>query len=224
LFDSRDHTGGVFSGLRTDRGHEEDGGEGDYLDHFQQPGNTKKRKVPANLAAIGPGYDSGSGGSGEDEPADRAIPTGRPDHDYEATAASIVQGQTGHSHRKKLSKATLAGLQHKEMLRNRKRQLAVVLGALAHGNTLALDQALSANRPFAQGSRAAATQSQDLVKVRLSRRPAARLARAYKALQATLPVSDTRHSFPQSDFEFMFHSASKYTARVASRRPFTLHA
>ncbi|KAI0640233.1 hypothetical protein C8Q77DRAFT_1153117 [Trametes polyzona] len=42
----------------------------------------------------------------------------------------------------------LAGLQQKEMLRSRKRQLAAVLGALAQRDTVALDQVLSASYPF----------------------------------------------------------------------------
>lgn len=48
--------------------------------------------------------------------------------------------------------ATLVGLQHKEMLKSRKRQLAAVLGALTHGDTLALDQALSAHYPLLKPS------------------------------------------------------------------------
>jgi hypothetical protein len=52
----------------------------------------------------------------------------------------------------KLTAATLAGLQHKEQLKARKRQLAAVMGALSHGDTLALDQALSFNYPFASHS------------------------------------------------------------------------
>lgn len=204
---------GVFSSLRNGRGQEEDGGEGDYLDQFQQPGNTKKRKVPANLAVNGPGQESNGGGSGEDEPTDRAIPTGRPEYEYDTMGAANGQGVyslgTVLQAKNRMSRATLAGLQHKEMLKNRKRQLAAVLGALTQGDTLALDQALSANYPFASGGLAADLQSQDLIKVRLSRRPAARLARAYKTFQAQLPPSDKPRTFPESDFTYTFHSASK---------------
>ena len=52
--------------------------------------------------------------------------------------------------RGKLSPAAQAGLQLKEMLRNRKRQLATVLGAFSHNDSLALDQALSGRYPFAK--------------------------------------------------------------------------
>lgn len=208
IFGGRDHAGTVFSSLRSGRDQEEGGGEGDYLDHFQQPGNTKKRKVPANPAANGPGHESNGSGSGDDEPTDRAIPTGRPEHEYDAVGAANSSG-TLLQMKNRMSRATLAGLQHKEMLKNRKRQLAAVLGALTHGDTLALDQALSANYPFANSGLAADMQSQDLIKVRLSRRPVARLARAFRAFQTQLPPSDKPHPFPQSEFPFKFHSASK---------------
>ena len=220
LFGGKDPGVGVFGGLRTGRGHEEDEGESEYLDHFQQPGNTKKRKVPANLAAMGPGREMGDGGSDEDEPTDRAIPTGRPDYEYD-----VVGTAKGHSafapggigRKKKMSKATLAGLSHKDILRSRKRQLAAVLGALAHGDTLALDQALSANYPFVRGGVAPSDpQNQDLTKVRPSHRLASRLARAYKTSQARLPSLDAPRSFPQSDFDFTCHNASKCTRRTLS--------
>ena len=52
----------------------DESGEGDYVDHLQQPGNTKKRKVPANMSGSAHGHDSASAGSGaEDEPAERGV-------------------------------------------------------------------------------------------------------------------------------------------------------
>ena len=104
----------------------------------------------------------------------------------------------------RLSLATLAGLQHKEMLKSRKRQLATVLSTLAHGATLALDQALLANRIFVQPQ----------TRVRLSRRRTARFARALKAYVQTHPPGDgkkagTENEVPSSDFTFVFHSASE---------------
>lgn len=214
IFGGREHagTGSLFSTLRSGRGREEDAVvEGDYLDHFQQPGNTKKRKVPANLAVNGPGQDSGGGSEGDDEPTDRAIPTGRPDHEYDAAGTANGFGPgTFHQRKNRMSRATVAGLQHKEMLKSRKRQLAVVLGALTHGDTLAMDQALSANNyPFTSGSLAPEYHSQDYPKTRLSRRPAARVARVFKASQAKLRPSDDPRPVPSSDFTFTFHSASK---------------
>lgn len=55
---------GVGLGLGGGRGVDEDDehGDGDYIDHLQQPGNTKKRKVPANV-----GNSSRGGLDGEEE-------------------------------------------------------------------------------------------------------------------------------------------------------------
>ncbi|KAI0339416.1 hypothetical protein BDW22DRAFT_1400151 [Trametopsis cervina] len=221
-----DAEGGLFSGrehvsplLRASRGYEEDGGEGDYLDHFQQPGNTKKRKVPANLAAMGPGHDLG--GSGDDEATDRAIPTGRPDHEYDAGALYPYGGLV---HKKRMSRATLAGLKHKDMLRSRKRQLAAVLGALTHGDTLALDQALSANYPFARGGLPADIPGHEPIRMRLSRRPGSRLARAFKLFQAQLPPSNRPRPFPKSEFHFTFHSATSERLIATKEEVASLHA
>ncbi|KAI9067972.1 hypothetical protein FKP32DRAFT_1600863 [Trametes sanguinea] len=203
--------GGFFDG--RDGGDDDEGGEGDYVDHLQQPGNTKKRKVPANMSGSAQGHDTGSGA--EDEPTDRGIPTGR---DRDADAGSVgggggggtggggggggaygiagggggtggagygTQGLPGRGGRRgRLTRATLAGLAHKEVLRSRKRQLAAVLGALAQGDTLALDQALSASYPFVQTG--VDYRSGAPVRVRLSRRREARLARAYRAYKESL--------------------------------------
>src|SRR5882762_3565437 len=132
------------------RGQEEDHADGDYIDHLQQPGNTKKRKVPANASISPHGHDVGSGQSGEDEPIERGGQgDGRFDHDLGDSFSSASLSGTLGQRRGKLSSATCAGLQHKEMLRHRKRQLAAVLGAISHGDTLALDQALTSYYPFA---------------------------------------------------------------------------
>ncbi|KAI0675663.1 hypothetical protein C8Q78DRAFT_1005833 [Trametes maxima] len=84
------------------------------------------------------------------------------------------------------------------MLRVRKRQFAVVLGALAHGDTLALDHALSAGFPLAQpggvdfhrggsgGGGGGGGGGGVPVKVHLSRRRTARLARAFRARKDTI--------------------------------------
>jgi hypothetical protein len=201
------------------RAQEDDAGNVDYPDHAHQPGNTKKRKVPANLGATGQTHDSGDGSDlGEDEVIDRAIPTGRPEHEYDSASTLYAQGAlsvasgtglTTDSRKIKVSRATLAGLAHKEMLKTRKRQLATVLGALTHGDTLALDQALSANYPFASSGIAADLQSRDLVRVRLSRRRAARLARAYKAFHVSLPQGTQPPPFVDREFTFVVPSASE---------------
>ncbi|GJJ11448.1 hypothetical protein Clacol_005681 [Clathrus columnatus] len=176
---------------------EDDHGDGDYVDHLQHPGNTKKRKVPA---ANGHGHSSNHGGSHGGHASSMNIAGGNQTYVYpygythqlgevgdedpggdgdgshpstpqQTQAQNQGQGTTPTSnvttlpstpggggsgggqalvptpfiiHKNKVSPATLAGLQHKELLKTRKRQLAAVLGALSHGDTLALDQALSA--------------------------------------------------------------------------------
>lgn len=137
---------------------EEEHGDGDYVDHLQQPGNTKKRKVPAahhhHHRAAAEGLSSPI--LLEHEALDEHV-SGRTGVGAEAT--EVVPVLTGSAatapppappslllaaKKNRSSAATLAGLQHKELLKTRKRQLAAVLGALSHGDTLALDQALSA--------------------------------------------------------------------------------
>ncbi|KAJ7846274.1 hypothetical protein B0H13DRAFT_2408432 [Mycena leptocephala] len=147
-------------------GGEDDGedGDDDGMERLTQPGNTKKRK---------PG-DPPSGG--EDEPAERGIPTGRgddaADNVYQPPPSSPFSGLG--LRRGRPPRITLAGLQHKETLKSRKRQLAAVLGALSHGDTLALDQALSSNYPFV----GAGPENVAPLRVRISRRLGPRLARA----------------------------------------------
>lgn len=196
-------TSGGGGGGRDD---DDDQGDGDYIDHLTQPGNTKKRKVPANASGSPNGHDPGSGQSGgEDELTERSVPTGRAEHDAaEIFPAPPPFGGSLGQRKGRLSAATLAGLQHKEMLKSRKRQLAAVLGALSHGDTLALDQALSANYPFP-------TSGFDMTppKVRLSRRPNSRLARKTRlSVQAALP-REPNNTFPECAFTFICPSASE---------------
>ena len=198
------------------RGQEEDLGDGDYIDHLQQPGNAKKRKVPANVSISPHGHDVGSGQSGEDEPVERdGQGDARFDHDPMDSFSSAPLSGTSGQRRGKLTSATLAGLQHKEMLKHRKRQLAAVLGAISHGDTLALDQALTSNYPFTNVGLSADMKSVEKMRVRLSHRKGPRLARSAKALinlNASLPSSTTsskKFAFPVSDFAFVCRSASE---------------
>lgn len=190
------------------REEEDEHGEGDYIDHLQQPGNTKKRKVPANAASSPRGNDAGAGhAAGQDEPTDRGIPTGRPEHDpVEVIHPPPTFGMLGQK-KGKLTAATLAGLQHKEMLKSRKRQLAAVLGALSHGDTLALDQALSANYPFASSGFDDLKNSEP-PRVRLSRRRVSRLARAVRLNRK--PRHPDAVPMPACDFTFVCPSASEW--------------
>ena len=187
----------------------DDDGDGDYVDHLQQPGNTKKRKVPANLAAAAHAHELGAAQlEGEDELVDRAIPTGRPESEYDSGGAppSPPLSQTGSPRRRgKVTKAMLASLQHKEMLKNRKRQLAAVLGALTQGDTLALDQALSANYPFTSGIAG----DQEPPKIRLSKRRPAVLERAFKSSKSLHDPQKDTVPFPTAEFTFTCPSASQ---------------
>ncbi|KAJ7230441.1 hypothetical protein GGX14DRAFT_410812 [Mycena pura] len=152
----------------------EDGedGDDDGMEHLQQPGNTKKRKVPAN-ASTSPGHDQGDQQSGgEDESTERGTPSRVEDPVDQPPSTSPWNGLG--IRRGKPPRITLAGLQHKETLKSRKRQLAAVLGALSHGDTLALDQALSANYPFMSPG----SENREPPRVRMSRRLGPRLARA----------------------------------------------
>lgn len=204
--------GGTF-GLGDFRGGQDDDelGDGDYTEHLQQPGNTKKRKVPANMSGGAHGRDSGGNSGAEDELSERGVSTGgRGDREYDATgerpgAGALVQRKG------KLPRATLAGLQHKELLRARKRQLQAVIGQLAQqGDTLALDQALSASYPFARLT--LSDKPPPPLRVRLSRRRGPRLARAFRAFRASLPPNTYEPKIvvpPESDFSFACDSLSK---------------
>ncbi len=125
--------------------------------------------------------------------------------------------------RGKLTAVTLAGLQHKEMLKSRKRQLAAVMGALSHGDTLALDQALSTNYPLVGGLSGAAAGAMhsdlgglgprvDLPTVHKSKRRTVRLARAMSVM-LEMPERRNRHPdavpFPEAEFSFECPSGSE---------------
>ncbi|TRM65417.1 hypothetical protein BD626DRAFT_535849 [Schizophyllum amplum] len=163
----------------------DDPSEGDYIDHLQQPGNTKKRKVPkAGLSGAedepdrGGGAGGGGGGGGASPlPAAAApaadlpppqyafatigVPPGAAALDTNTPATSLTSltrrlartaSKRGARLGRALSLVTLAGLQHKDMLRTRKRQLTAVLGALSQGDAQALDQALEASWPLGSGA------------------------------------------------------------------------
>lgn len=184
---------------------EEDQSEGDYTDHLQQPGNTKKRKVPANMSGAAQGREAEPQLSTEDEVLDSlALLNGRANHGLDLSA--LPPSVTPTPRKGKITPSTLAGLQHKELLKHRKRQLAAVLGALSLGDTLALDQALSTHLPFA-GSMIRSGSNPP--KVRLSRRPGPRLARAAKAHASTASMPlQKKPSFPTTQFVFTFSSAT----------------
>jgi len=249
------HGGSTGSSHGRDDEDEDGRGDGDYADHFRQPGNTKKRKVPANASGSPRGGDRpGSpsspymedegtegalgGGAGfgapseellRDRDRDRERDRDRDrDRGYESTPPPIYPpppfpGQLSLLVRKrgKLTAVTLAGLQHKEMLKTRKRQLAAVMGALSHGDTLALDQALSASYPLVGGSDSSGSHgsvvggrgaSGESPPIRKSKRRTVRLARAMKVIM-DMPERRNRHPdavpFPTSVFDFVCPSGSE---------------
>ncbi|KAF9523379.1 hypothetical protein CPB83DRAFT_862994 [Crepidotus variabilis] len=245
------------------RGENTTGGDGDYRerdsDHIRQPGNTKKRKVPANADLSPRGGSGGGGNSGrtgspssflDDDGGDAhagsavgfvAAGTGLADalgvvqkdrdKDPDSISSTTVYPPTSFpgqlsllvQKKGKLTAATLAGLQHKEMLKTRKRQLAAVMGALSHGDTLALDQALSASYPLIGGMGGTGSGSGvigggdflgpygEAVKVRKSKRMTVRLARTIRMLLET-PERKNPHPdavpFPASGFDFKCTSAT----------------
>lgn len=184
---------------------DEDHSEGDYTDHLQQPGNTKKRKVPANMSGSVNGREVSLPLSVEEE-MDSMLSTARPDQDLDILVpppSSLAQLPW----KGKISPSTLAGLQHKELLKHRKRQLAAVLGALSLGDALALDQALSTHPPFVSTMfNSDATPP----RVRLSRRRGPRLARAAAAKASACKTVQKGVPFPAAQFTFTFPSASEW--------------
>lgn len=208
--------------LEGDEG-EADGGY--YSDRMQHGNNAKKRKVPAaGVGAVGAGPYRHRDAVEEEQAASH-------DHSVFPPQAS-VDGQTSNNSNSttvrplskgKLSPATYAGIAHKEMLKTRKRQLAAVLGALSHGDTLALDQALSATYPVAglipmsfassvAGDEVrmrmsfSASGNGEGPKTRLSKRAAPRGARVFK--KGMLPRHPDSAPFPQCDFGFRSPSAT----------------
>lgn len=213
-------SGGTIGGLSISE--DDDLGDSDYMDHLQQPGNTKKRKVPANASGFsrGRGRDSGSGQSGgEDDGSERerdlsgeaSSGAGRPDG--APGSKHFFQSSLHPSRKSRLPAITLAGLQHKKTVASRKKQLADVLVSLSLNDTMSLDQALSNNYPFAAAaaSLASATTNKGAdpnsgPKIRLSRRNAPRLARlAKRALRLRHP---DMAGFTVSDFTFRCPSSS----------------
>ena len=220
---------GVGIGMGMGNGRDEDDevqGDGDYIDHLQQPGNTKKRKVPAN-ASVSQRDEVESSDHMQDEGEERGVPMGRvvDCDDLETSPVErYMSGGAGYHHphphqlsphaslvptmyhgwrRGKLTAATLAGLQHKELLKTRKRQLAAVLGALSHGDTLALDQALSVSYPFGDVKNTEP-------KIRLSKRRVVRMARMMKKENK----EGVGSKLPGCEFTFSCPSASEFLVLV----------
>lgn len=194
--------------------------EGDYPD--PHAGNTKKRKVPAHALggpdtrAASPGAaDDPSGGGGMNNSINGIAAAGG-GHVADDPGGGLTARSMGRLH-----VATRVGLARKEMLRTRRRQLGSVLGAPAHGDTLALDQALAMRYPLL--ARASGQKPEDAPHGKPRRRLIA--PPENKVLNITNgdeenEAPDIGVEPPAGDFTFECHSASEYI-RV-SMRPYLL--
>ncbi|EIW79031.1 hypothetical protein CONPUDRAFT_91364 [Coniophora puteana RWD-64-598 SS2] len=226
------------------------GGE-DYLDHLQQPKNTKKRKVPANASSAAQGREAAPAlvgvGVDVDDPTlldpsatahlgygSGSIATGgREDREGENGLALLssaaygvstgmgVPGARGLRRQPRVSAATLDGLQHKELVRQRKRQLSAVLDALSLGDTFALDQALSSHIPFAPAF--STGNSNPDSKVHLSKRTGPRVSRTTRVLSdhhqdAEVEVEDEGRGAVPPSGNFTFECSSATSERLASTK------
>lgn len=181
---------------------DEEGEENDRDGFLRQPNNTKKRKVPLNALLSQP-IDDGQRDSLVSY-AGRAVPASSTSLASRSTSR-IMSAQPRAA---PFSKATMAGLKHKEVLKQRKRQLAAVLGAITHGDTSALDQALSVTFPSLLDITGDMKRP---VSIRLSQRRGPRQARLAKLLSrmalSASPASTV--TAPSSEFSFRCHSTSQ---------------
>lgn len=144
---------------------EEDHSE--YVDHLEQPGNTKKRKVPLARQLGYPAEFIGGPDIQEADLHDLNLCVSSTSH--EADQIIRPPDKSEQLVRKdKLPKATRAWLSNKDLQKSRKRQLTAVLGTAFSGDSPALDHVLSTVRPFAK---VISNLKGEDVRIRLSRRP-----------------------------------------------------
>lgn len=174
----------------------------DYGDHLQQPGNTKKRKVPLNMAGFPIAHDHRGADDVAEDSSDRdTLSDGRhvqgghgiersSDGDFQTTRLS-----------RRLSRLSLASLRYKELLKARKDQLTSVLNSSTDCNGLVLDEALLSNLPFI-------LTPTGHTRVRLSRRKRLRAMRygsgPHRTLSAPTPLALL--PAPTGEFAFQYHS------------------
>jgi hypothetical protein len=194
---------------------EEDQGDGDYVDHLQQPGNTKKRKVPAAHHSTTDPLSSPITLENEelDEHGQAMSTSGRIEGiEVNDAVPSSTAPASPLPMKNRSSAATLAGLQHKELLKTRKRQLAAVLGALSHGDTLALDQALSAkysSMASLSGQNRGDDGKENDHYEKPRRRWSRRRATEWALMPAPLDSSSVAVPFPTCEFTFSCPSPSE---------------
>ncbi|KZV80133.1 hypothetical protein EXIGLDRAFT_845835 [Exidia glandulosa HHB12029] len=183
---------------------DDDQGEGDYIDHLQQPNNTKKRKVPT---APHQAHNNGENLPDDDQSGDRPATTKLDADDGEP--AAVAAAAAGGRRKARVSAATIAGLQHKDMLKTRKRQLASVLGAITNGDELALDQALVAHYPNIPGATFSIPQPVEYIPVRVKRQ------RRRKLLLSSEPVAQ---AIAMAEGDFTFEAPSSSSERLVAVR------
>ncbi|KAH9967405.1 hypothetical protein BC827DRAFT_1264226 [Russula dissimulans] len=209
-----------------------DGREGDHLDHTQQQGNAKKRKVPAHLSGSQMGPDSADVHSSEEElqlpqrqhslSGDRAPPGFASSPGVVASAGAGAGGASGG--------ARLALRTRRWMVVAGRRQLAALLGspsptAPGDSHSLALDQALLANNHALlyknRSGVSSSSRNARLVKSRLIRRRASRAVRRYRTLPPLARSEPTRRIFPDGEFTFLSSNAASERL-IATRAEYTV--
>lgn len=183
---------------------DEDQAESDYVDHLQLPANTKKRKIPGLNR---PSSLSGEVAAGGEAPA--AELEGQMNEGSLQLAAHrlLVDGpddgtqpvtQPGPRKNTRESNVTQAGMRQKSLVNTRKKQFAAVLDDFPDGDSLALEQALSARYPQLDGLDPKAAPP-----LRTSRK--ANLKSPQTPFQPTLENGNV----PTCDFTFEYPSACK---------------
>lgn len=172
-----------------------------YVGQLQEPGNTKKRKVP--LASASGTFD-GSSAWGDEDQLDRNVSprfdiVNPLESDSAAHSISLLSRRKG-----KLSRASLALIQHKELVDTRKRQLTAVIDALSEGDPLALEQALSSNTLWYK--RSGDGNDKDGPPHASRRRPTKQMERI--TWDPDTHAND-ENEFPSTDFTFKKDCASK---------------
>jgi hypothetical protein len=194
---------------------DEESVDGDYVDHLQQPGNTKKRKVPQPPAA------SYQNERTEQDPdwvnRDGLEPSEYPAQDdgrllHPPTDSAILSlSKQKHKH----SRATQACIRHKELVKMRQRQLTTVLGTVQSSNPIALEQALASAQPFLKSDPYGLLK--DAYRIRPSLRPSRKAARRAARLHDSLisvssPSLEAKYGLPNCEFSFDKSSPSAHTS------------
>lgn len=213
--------GEIFSSIAAYRNNTSGGGtdeddehvDGDYVDHLQQPGNTKKRKVPAAAHGMlgGTNFDDSLGSlSGADGVARQADEI----HGFPgghlggvgvpvrvSSEGGLHAGAATHLRKFRYSTATMTGLKRKDMLKSRKRQVLAIVNSLPNTETLALDQALASHLGWYRS----------ISGINFRRRPANRRSRKTTA-------SSHQHQIPQSTTA---STSNEAIASILGQQPFT---